>query len=463
MSATTTKLRAGVASVVITPDRALPLEGYGNRHSPASGTLDPLEARAIVFDDGTTRAAIVTADLCGLERSTVNRMRSVAAVVSGVPARHILVTYSHTHSSPLTTGYLGATPDPDYLRWLETAIGEVVGAASRRLRPVRIGVGIGQVDFNVNRRRRTPEGMLLQANPHGLVDRRVRVVRLDPDEAPAAPGTLGGQPLPQADPVAILFSYVCHPTVLGGNNSRYSGDYPGAARRFVESAYRTGGAAEEATTALFLPGCFGNVRPHLLAADGRFRPGTPHELTVLGRQLGSEVVKVAERIVGEAVESIGVASREVQFPYAQLPDEAEIRAELGGRRDYWARAMLDRLDRDGRFPEAETSEVQVIRLGRHWLVATPGETVLEIGLSIERGFAELGVAQPARGDLVLPIGYANDYVAYLPSASLLVEGGYEATSWFEYLRCGPFRAEIETILTDSVLALGRELVPTRQR
>src|SRR2546423_1566129 len=83
------------------------------------------------------------------------------------------------------------------------------------------------------------------------------------------------------------------------------------------------------------------------------------------------------------------------------------------RRCWWAEGMLDRLAREGSLPEAETSEVQVLRLGRHWLVALPGETMLEIGLSIERGLVELGLAKPERGDLTLTIGYANDYVGYL--------------------------------------------------
>ena len=59
----------------------------------------------------------------------------------------------------------------------------------------------------------------------------------DRADAPDAPGTLGGSVMPQGDPVAVLFSYACHSTVLMSANCRYSGDYPGAVRRFIESAY----------------------------------------------------------------------------------------------------------------------------------------------------------------------------------------------------------------------------------
>src|SRR5207253_2085856 len=127
---------------------------------------------------------------------------------------NILVTYSHTHSAPLATPYLGAAVDADYLAGLEVTLGRLVAEAARRARPVTLAAGVGEMDFNVNRRLRTPVGMTLRPNPRGLVDRRVPVLRVDRADSPAAPGMLGDRPLPQSDPVAVLFGYVCHPTVL---------------------------------------------------------------------------------------------------------------------------------------------------------------------------------------------------------------------------------------------------------
>src|SRR3989442_3397622 len=51
------RMRAGAVGVDITPDRLLDLEGYGDRQQPATGTLDRLEARALVLEDGPVRAA----------------------------------------------------------------------------------------------------------------------------------------------------------------------------------------------------------------------------------------------------------------------------------------------------------------------------------------------------------------------------------------------------------------------
>lgn len=446
-------MRVGCAGCDITPDRPLRLEGYGGRDHPAEGALDPLEARAIVVDDGDRQAAILMVDVCGLVRASTQRIRALVELACDIAPERVMVTYSHTHSAPTTTPYVNQPPDPTYLTWLEQTLSELVATAQRRLQPALLAVGEGLVDFNVNRRLRTPEGMAMRANPHGLVDRRVRLLRFERADAPHPLGTLGGQALPQTDPLAVLFSYVCHPTVLGGANYRYSSDYPGAARRFVEQAFPASDGGQPACLVGFLPGCFGDVRPHLLAPDGRFREGTVHELRLLGRRLGSAVVQAAEASTAEPVARIAMATREVTLPYAALPTVGDLRAALAGPRRYWAEALLERLERDGHLPDAETSEVQVLRLGRHWLVALPGETTLEIGMAIERSLTELGLARPGRGDMTVSIGYANDYVAYLPSASLMTEGGYEVTSWHEYLRCGPFTPDLEGRLVQTAIEL----------
>ena len=462
MAAANAGLAAGVAGVTITPDRPMHLQGY--ERGPSTGTLDPLEARAIVFDDGSTRAGIVSADVIGLDTLSVQRIRAVAEKETGIPSDHIMATCSHTHSGPAVQT-LGRLPvDEDYLHALEQQLGQAVARAARAMRPVTLGVGEGQVDLNVNRRRRTPDDTIMRANPGGAVDKRVRVLRIDPADASEAPGTLGGHPLPQVDPISVLFSYACHATTKGRENHRFSGDYPGAARRVIENVYRSSSAKTRGgTTALFLPGCFGNLRPDLLHPDGSFRGSTDHELTVLGRLLGSEVAQVAEHIVGEAVAEIAVARREVSLPYGPAPDRAALHAALGDpRRGPWAQTMLDQLDQEGSLPTADTAEVQVMRIGRHWLVTTPGETMLEIGQSIERGLADLHLAEPERGDMTLALGYTNGSVGYLCTASSMFEGGYEpATAYTGYLRPAPFAPQVETVLIDTALDLARELGPTR--
>ena len=448
-------LKAGTAAVTITPERPAYMQGYGNRTGVATGTLDPLEARVIALDDGTTSAAIVSVDLLGLDATSVARIRDAAAHAGPIPASNVIVVCSHTHGGPAIQTMSGVPVDREYLGWLERRLGEAVGEAAASMAPVTVGAGEGRADFNVNRRLRRPDGSVGGANPVGAVDRRVRVLRFDRADAPDAPGTLGGRTMPQGDPVAVLFSFACHSTVLTSANYRYSGDYPGAARRFIESAYAPSG-----TVAAFLPGCFGDARPHLLDPDGGFRGASDHELTVLGRILGSEVVGVAERIECEPVDDIAVASREVALPYSHVPGEAELHAAADPDDHGWARALLDVIERQGRLPDHETGEVAVLQIGRHWIITTPGETLIEIGWSIERGLVELGLADPGRGDVTLALGYANGNSGYLCTAAAMFEGGYEpARAYKYYLRPGPFAPEIEPTLIQTALDLAMQSAP----
>jgi hypothetical protein len=456
------ELQAGLAVQDITPPVGVHLQGY--TRGPSTGIRDRLQAKALVLDDGTCRVALVTADLLGLDDDLVQRVRARVEQRTGIPSNAVLIACSHTHSGPAiqTLGYLPVHPDYQQLvaERLVTVVGE---AATAPPVAVRLGAGTGEVRFNVNRRVRRPSDTPMLPNPHGPADRRVRVFRLDPADAPLPPGTLGGALLPQAELVALLFSYSCHPTVLDGRNLRISGDYPGMAQRFIEHAYDSDDTSRR-PVAMFLPGCFGNVRPYLLNAEGRFRGGTDYELRALGRMLGAEVVKVAEQITTEPVESIAAASQRVWLPYAKLPSPDGLRALLGTgpQQDFFARRFLEILDREGKLPEGEEATIQVIRLGRHWLVATPGETFQEIGLSIEAGLVEYGLADPSRGDQVWALGYSNGNVGYLCTALSHSEGGYEpGRAHIGYLRPGPFAPDVEALLISTALALAWQLGPAR--
>lgn len=488
-----TRLLAGTASTTITPEWPVHMDCQPGRE-PLTATLDPVEAQATVLSDGTGQVAIITVDLTGIEPEQTEAIQAQIAAMTAIPAAHVLVIASHTHSAPATTRFKGVPLDPAYLRWLETRLAHLVALAASAMEPATLGAGEGSMDFNVNRRRRTPAGMVLGPSPGGLVDRRVRVLRVDRADGSApptehrAPGTLGDTPLPQQNPLAVLFSYGCHPTVKSSQSYRFSGDYPGVARRFIEQTYAPYGALHPQSalgtlrtlgtsgllaghdgaspvpgclpvSAHFLPPCFGDLRPHLLRPEGGWREGTDYELAALGRLLGSEVVQVAERIITEPVERIAFGRRTVWLPYRHVATEAELQAALGTRQGWWAEALLARLTQEGRLPDGESVEVQVLRIGRHWIVCTPGETMQEIGLSIERGLANLGLAHPERGDMVLPLGYTNNYVGYLCTATAALEGGYEPGAWPDYQRPGPFALEIEPLLVNAALAVAQELGP----
>jgi neutral ceramidase len=383
-------LRAGVAKVDITPPLGLPLAGYADRKGPATGIHDPLHAAVIVFDDGKTRSAIVTLDVLDAGRAEGDEMQAAIAAAAAVPQDHILINFSHTHGSPSLRRH---TP------WRREVIAKVVGAvqlAANRLRPVSLGYGEGAIDFNINRRVITRDGKCIAGlNPNGICDRRVKVLRVDDGDAVA--------------PLAVLMHAVCHANVYRMHNTEVTADFPGVAKRFVESSFGP------RTTALFLQGCSGDVRANLPGSPEGYtnetadfgRSGNEADMTWCGWTLGAEALKVATRLrVQEEVRQ-----RSPSFPIAAAQDMPGIIADMDRFR------AISRPRYELRGDERIDFPIRAMRLGDIWFVGLPGEPVVEYGLNIEKAMAGLGK--------VFVLGYTPGDVSYIPVARMLAEGGYE--------------------------------------
>lgn len=463
-------LRGGVAAVNITPPVGSYLQGY-TRGKPSIGIHLDLYAKAIVFDDGNTKAALVTTDLIGLERTHVALMREEVARWTDIPPENVMICASHSHGGPTVQGLgwdewgwlWGNPPDMDYARELAKKVGGLVAMADRNLRPVALGFGLGEAGFNINRRRTLPEGTIVAPNPDGPCDHRVKVLKLlDLTQYESV-----GPERPAPDPKAILFQFTCHPTIMAMENLEVSPDFPGVAQTFIESAWHggptsgTGLPDGPGAIALFAQGCCGNIRPNLANEDGsRFRPGTKQDAHRLGRILGAEVVKICEET--EVVAGSGpirVASASVSLDYAELPDRdvlEEVAAHgentHSGHLDtdgrpfgdaMWARHVLSKLD-EGPLPTAIDAELQAIRIGDLTIVGLPGEVFMEIGAQIEES-----IDGPS-----LILGYANGNHGYYCTQSSYEVGGYEpAFSWMLYTHPAQFDPANEQRL----VAAGREV------
>jgi neutral ceramidase len=460
----TVPLQVGAAAVNITAPVGNYLQGY-TRGRPSIGVHLDIYAKALVFDDGTTKAAVVTTDLIGLEQGHVAAMRAEVARWTDIPPAHVLINASHSHGGPTVQG-LGHDPwgwlwgnpaDPDFGRELAKKIGGLVAMADRHRRPVAVGLGLGAAHFNINRRLPTPTGTILGPNPAGVVDHRVNVLKIV--DLVAHQGDGGERPSPA--PLAVLFQFTCHPTIMAMANLEISPDYPGVAQAFVEEAFGggptsgTGLPDGPGTLALFAQGCCGDIRPNLTPPDGStFRPGTKQDAHRLGRILGAEVVKVCEETpVAPAVGPVRVASTRVTLPYVALPgrDELERLVAVGGTMTHgghldtagqqfgdatWARHVLARMDA-GPLPTGIEVEVQAVRVGDLCLVGLPGETFTEIGRQIER-------AIPGRAFI---LGYSNGNHGYFCTQESYAGGGYEpAFSWMLYMHPAQYEPSNEHLL-----------------
>jgi len=422
-------MKAGTASVDITPRVGIIPQGHSGA-VPAREVLAPLEVRCIVFEDGDDTVAIVTLDLIGTPREMTQRIRDRVAETCGIPAQGILVASSHTHCGPPTILLGGLSPDAKYLQSVEDAVVTAVLSASRELQGVTLGCSGGSVCFNVNRRLPGENidgsrGVEMQANYGGVVDRRSRVLRVDTESG---------------EPFAVLFHYSCHPTTMGGGAGYISPDYPGLARTAIE--------AELGCPALFLPGCFGNVRPRLLNEEGAFRSATVQELRSVAKQLADSVIRTTRGL--QTVSSGGLACRtgEVAVPFGEpMPPHVLEKYASSDSEDVDAVAMrawaqgVQSMIREDCLPECVTSEMQFLGIGPLAMVTIPGEPVQEIGHAIEADlYGRLDFSE------IWPCGYSNDMIGYLCTAGHHEEGGYEPNAYPYFMKPLPFANEESVLL-----------------
>src|SRR3954470_17268535 len=76
--------QVGLAEIDITPPAGYRMDGYFYERLN-TGQRDPLIAKALVFQQGPTRAALVVCDLIGIPLALSREVRSLAAARTGIP------------------------------------------------------------------------------------------------------------------------------------------------------------------------------------------------------------------------------------------------------------------------------------------------------------------------------------------------------------------------------------------
>jgi len=370
--AVTSNLRAGVAKVDITPADVAGITVVGHRRE-VTGVRDPLCASVLILDDGETKAAIVTMDTIGAWEDMVKLARQNIEKETGVPAANILVSASHNHSGP---GYV------ENMRWASELIKKLAAAAKEAagsMRKVSVGYGEDRIHFGINRRKTYDGRAVVSLNPDGPNDPRVKVLRFDDGKS--------------LTPMAVIMHAVCHPCFFtwGDKGSppypkgypKMTADFPGEAQSFVEMVYG------RKTSAMFLQGCAGDIRPNL--------PGYPYrcadeaDIQWAGRDLGGAVARAAALSV--------------------------TREQLRTRESFYqlrvASEVIDLPGKEGPVP----AELMAMKVGPFLFLTMPGEPMVEYGFNLEKAIADR--ATP------IIVGYSNGNIGYIATEDSYKVGGYE--------------------------------------
>jgi hypothetical protein len=296
-AAAETVLRAGAARIDITP----PVEELP---APFKVIHDRVYVRALLIDNGATRAAILVADVPAIEAGVYADISRRISSQSNVPLENIVLSASHTHNvmrvANDTAGNSVGGSDK-FIASVVAAALEAVKKAAASLQPVRAGYAAGKSYLVSNRNE-------WLAEQHRFIEGidRTGAQPIDPTLGVYKFETLSGEP------VAYLLNYGIEPVVNIGQSSEISGDVPGEAARYIEA--RTGGKA----VALFTIGP-ANSPSYRVQADPatglRDAERTHRIMTAMGTLLGEEAMAAAADIRRPAAQMrIAGALKTLQCP-----------------------------------------------------------------------------------------------------------------------------------------------------
>lgn len=446
----TLKLKAGAATINITPAMNVPLDGTIMQIGPAKDVHDQLYVRCLVLDDGETKLAIAIVDNTMISGEILNQAKRLIKQHSGIPETNVLIAATHSHSTP--RAIIGLKPDSDahknYLEYLTVRTSEGVRAAFANLQPAKIGWGKeDDPRFVFNRRWKLKEDAHVQDPFGGTSDR----IAMNPSrsiiERPAGPVdpevfVLAIQHI-DGRPLGLLANYGLH-YVGGIPPGTISADYFGV---FAAEISKLLGAIDQNPpfVGIMSNGTSGDVNANDLSTPPvNFKPY--ERMKLIGENLAQTAKSIYDQLDWRERISLGSANTTLRLG-VRKPDENRLKwaksiLESSGagsvisRKQIYAKEALALNE----YPDSVDIPLQVIRIGDLAIVAIPNEVFAETGLSIKS-------LSPFTNTFVVEL--ANAYHGYLPSAVQHEGGGYE--TW--PARSSYLEIEAEAKILDTVLNL----------
>ena len=378
--------------------------GYGERHAELShGTLDPLQAAAVVVQVGSRKLAIVGLDL-GRSPSEKSLQRIRDRIKSEAGIEHSFIAGSHTHHGPVLElsdekgkgkGRFDAAIR--YYQQMEDGIVAAIVEADKSIVPVKLAAGASDIDgFNRNRHTK------LQPPP---VDRTLAVLRFD-DAA-------------TDKPIAILVNFTGHPTSISAKTLEFSADYVGAMKRTVEKEF--GG------TAIFMQGASGDIS---------INKGAHGDHVAFGQALGREVMKLASSLKPVIADKPSLEVKEDRFRFDSRTDLNNPLVRVAYSVAFFPELVANFIEEyaDGVRPRLTVALLN----GDIALVGASGEFFCQHAMRLR---------ERARTGQLFFFGYCNGYHQYFPTIEAAAEGGYGADNQVAPAEVGAGERLMNTALT----------------
>lgn len=423
--------KAGAALVNINPV-GLPVQSNGSMTPRLADSVhDDLQARCLVLDNGDSKVALVVCDSCMIPREVFDSAKQLASHETGIPAKHILCSATHTHSGVSVAAVFQSEVEKEYSELLAQRISEGIIQADAQREPARIGWALGHAPQHVFNRRWFLRPGVKNGDPFNRGNDQVRMNPPSNDRdllRPAGPTDpqvpiLAVQSL-DGHPIAVWANYSLH-YVGGIPGNALSADYFGEFARQFESQLSKSGQ----TTPTGKP-------PVVIAMTN----GTSGDVNNVNFYSGSGLQSPFEQIrlvASDLAQAAHIAYQRVDYqdwiPLVVKEEEVEVgvrkptSAEVATAKKVLVDAgsppwstlpaiYANETVQLAEYPETVKLKLQVIRLGDLGVAAIPCETFVETGLALKSRSS----LQP-----MFTIELANGYNGYLPTPQQHALGGYE--------------------------------------
>jgi len=396
------ELKVGVAKSIITPDPLLPVSGGVGPGRPSTGKQGELTARAMVFEQGETRVAVVQLDLLGFPSVLCARIHKQ---VPRIPAENILIGSTHTHSAPDCYGFPGldgkTSGNLKYMDFVCNQAAAALNAAIDNLQTAQLKIATGEARGKIAYNYYAPE----------LYDPRMSVIQAV---------TPGGKT------IGTLVNYALHPEVLGTGPGLVSPDLVGPLCDQLE--------ADLGGMGMFMNGAQGGM----ITADNRNldKPSDPlkakwsdsrtwEECLRIGHLMASEAQRIVKDEEAQEDPALVCKSMDVKFP---------VSSDL-----MWIIILGSPLKYPHNADKSVTTRVNLINLGNAQILTIPGEALPNIGYYLKRNM---------KGEHNLLFGLTNDAFGYI-----LTKVDFNSFKRYEYVSRTSLGEMTGEILIESALKL----------
>lgn len=451
------EFKAGAHAEPITPEK-FPAPINGNMKGGfANSVHDPMHARCLALHDGKHELILCVVDACMIPREICEQAKTLASQETGVPASHMLISATHTHSAATMVSVFQSDPDPEYLATLPARIARGIAQAHRHLEPAEIAWGKGSDPTQLFNRRWVMKDDQFYANPFGGMQDRVKMnpgyqnPQVSRPSGPTDPEVtiITARAVSDRRPLALFANYSLH--YVGGNPA-ISADYFAAYADQMTQLLKATDArysGKPAFVGIMSNGTSGDVNNVNFAGPppmGR-KPG--EQLQVVARSVAAATLKAYDKLAFQAHVPLASAESDIRLKVrkANLEELAAAKqlmektprdkdGQFSGLPPVYARETVLLND----FPDEVPVKLQVHRIGELSVAGIPCEVFTQIGLNLKQ-------RSPFAGHCTVSL--ANGYNGYLPTVEQHKLGGYE--TW--RARSSYLEVDAETKIVEQLLKL----------